>query len=415
MKKEGRLTAKDYLKSLGPGAIMAAAIIGPGTITTASTQGASYGYESLWLILIACVIAYFFQEPGTRIALGCGEDVMVGIREHLGKGWAVFLYIVILVGSIAFQAGNLSGASMALTYFFPHTSVLLWAIIVSAVALAVILMRRYGVIENINQILIVLMVIAFVVTAFTSHANWGKAAAEGFSFRIPGGNAVLALSLLATTVTPNLVLGYSAFLRKKYTAGKYDVSREIHLNNFGLGFNMAVSFLITASIIICSGTLLHPQGIKIKSAGEMALQLVPILGKFAGVFFSVGLFAAAFSSVIYQISLHNMLLPKAFHVSEDPKAKHNLGVTLLVFIVPLIIIAALGSSPTQLIITAQALNGIALPLVFILCWVLCNKKAFMGKYVNTKVQNIIFGVVTALTVLFSLNTFINSIIPKLMA
>ena len=120
MKKEGRLTAKDYLKSLGPGAIMAAAIIGPGTITTASTQGASYGYESLWLILIACVIAYFFQEPGTRIALGCGEDVMVGIREHLGKGWAVFLYIVILVGSIAFQAGNLSGASMALTYFFPH-------------------------------------------------------------------------------------------------------------------------------------------------------------------------------------------------------------------------------------------------------------------------------------------------------
>ena len=102
-------------------------------------------------------------------------------------------------------------------------------------------------------------------------------------------------------------------------------------------------------------------------------------------------------------------------MSEDPKAKHNLGVTLLVFIVPLIIIAALGSSPTQLIITAQALNGIALPLVFILCWVLCNKKAFMGKYVNTKVQNIIFGVVTALTVLFSLNTFINSIIPKLMA
>ena len=65
MKKEGRLTAKDYLKSLGPGAIMAAAIIGPGSITTASTQGASYGYESIWLILIACVIAYFFLGNNT--------------------------------------------------------------------------------------------------------------------------------------------------------------------------------------------------------------------------------------------------------------------------------------------------------------------------------------------------------------
>ena len=50
---EKKLTIKDYLKSLGPGAIMAAAIIGPGTVTTASTQGANYGYESLWLILLA--------------------------------------------------------------------------------------------------------------------------------------------------------------------------------------------------------------------------------------------------------------------------------------------------------------------------------------------------------------------------
>ena len=41
---EKKLTIKDYLKSLGPGAIMAAAIIGPGTVTTASTQGANYGY-----------------------------------------------------------------------------------------------------------------------------------------------------------------------------------------------------------------------------------------------------------------------------------------------------------------------------------------------------------------------------------
>ncbi len=63
-----KLTIKDYLKSLGPGAIMAAAIIGPGTVTTASTQGANYGYASLWLILLACVIAYFFQEPATGMS-----------------------------------------------------------------------------------------------------------------------------------------------------------------------------------------------------------------------------------------------------------------------------------------------------------------------------------------------------------
>ena len=80
---------------------------------------------------------------------------------------------------------------------------------------------------------------------------------------------------------------------------------------------------------------------------------------------------------------------------------------------PIILVALLGSSPTQLIITAQALNGVALPLVFILCWVLCNQKKFMGKYRNNIAQNIVFGAVTILTVFFALNTIINSVIPKI--
>ena len=130
-----KLTFKDYAKALGPGAIMSAAIIGPGTVTTASTQGASYGYTALWILLLACVIAYFFQEPATRISIGCKESVMVGVREHINPGVAKFLWIVLFVGSIAFQAGNLSGASMALTYFFPGTTYLLWAVVMSALAL----------------------------------------------------------------------------------------------------------------------------------------------------------------------------------------------------------------------------------------------------------------------------------------
>jgi Mn2+/Fe2+ NRAMP family transporter len=276
------------------------------------------------------------------------------------------------------------------------------------------MLKRYSIIENANQIMIILMIIAFVVTALTCGANISEMLSEGFSFNIPGNDTVLALSLLATTVTPNLVLGYSAFLRKKYTkieeGGEEDL---IKTSRFGLGFNMIITFLITSAVIICAAALLHTKGIKVTSAGQMAAILTPLLGKFAGVFFSMGLFAAAFSSVMYQISLHNMLLPKAFNVSDELNAPHNIAIMLSVFIIPIVIIAFMGSSPTELIVTAQALNGVALPLVFILCWVLCNNKDFMGKYVNSTVQNIIFGLVTALTVAFTLNTFINSVIPKL--
>lgn len=397
-----KITFKEYMASLGPGAIMAASIIGPGTVTTASTQGASYGYTSLWLILVSCVIAYFFQEPGSRIAIGLNKDMMIGIREHMGKKTAILLYVVVLVGSLAFQAGNVSGATMALTYFFPGTSAVMWAVAISAVGCIIYLANKFSLVENVNQILIILMVLAFVITAFASGPSIGDLFTEGFSFHIPGGNATLALSLLATTVCPNLVLGFSAFTLAKY--GKVDNPvRAIKMSNFGLGFNMGVAFFITSAIVVCAGTVLHPQGITISSAGEMAGQLVPILGRFAGVFFALGLFAAAFSSVLYHITLQERLLPKALGLDPNPKATHNRVITAVVLLVPILIIAISGSSPVSLIITAQALNGFALPLVFIISWKLTSDKKFMGEYVNTKIQNTIFCIVTLLTLVFSIN------------
>ena len=403
---EGKLTLKDYIKAMGPGAIMSAAIIGPGTVTTASQQGALYGFTSLWILLVACVIAYFFQEPAMRISIGCKESVMVGVREQLCPGVAKFLWIVIFVGSIAFQAGNLSGASMALEYFVPGTSNLMWAVVMSLLAFIIVMLNRYKVIENVNQVLILMMVFAFVLTAFTSGPDIGDLVTEGFSFKIPGGNAVLAVSLLATTVTPNLVLGYSAFLRKKY-ADSQTPARDIKLAKADLGLNMFVTFLITGSIIVCSATVIHPTGKEITSAADMATQLVPLLGRFAGILFSIGLWAAAISSVLYHVSIHNTLFPTAFHVDEDPKAKHNLAVVAAVVLIPVILIAFLGQSPVQLIIAAQALNGIALPMVCVICWILCNKKDLLGTYANNLRQNIVMGCVTVLTTIFALNALIS--------
>jgi len=407
----GRITVKEYIASLGPGAIMAASIIGPGTVTTASVQGASYGFTCVWLILIACIIAYFFQEPGSRVAIGKGVDIFTGVRENMGKRMSSFLYIVILIGSIAFQAGNIMGANMALTYFFPGSSTMMWTIIISIVGFSIAWTNKYSIIENINQILIVMMVVAFVVTAVSSGPSISDFFTQGFAFKIPGGNATLALSLLATTVCPNLVLGFAIFTLEKYP-NPLNRKRTIKMSNFGLGFNMVITFLITTAIVVCSATVLHPLNIKIASAGDMAGQLVPLLGRFAGVFFSLGLFAAAFSSTLYHISLHGRILPRAYGLDPDLKAKHNRLITLVIVIVPIIIIAIAGSSPVQLIITAQALNGIALPLVFIICWRLTSMKKFMGEYVNTRVQNIIFGATTLLTIVFGINA-IRGVILKL--
>lgn len=407
MKDNTTLTIKDYLKAMGPGAIMAASILGPGSVTTASVQGADYGYTSLWILLLACVIAFFYQEPAIRIAIGCKKTVLQGVREYINPQTAWFLWFIIFVGCIAYQAGNLGGASMALVYFFPETSSFFWSVLMNFCALAIVLCNQYKLIEKANHLLILMMVFAFVLTSCTSGPSVGDLVQEGFSFQIPGNNALLAISLLATTAVPHLILGYSTFLSKKYPESQQPM-KDIRLSRFDLAFNMFITFLISSSIIVCAATLIHPTGIKITSAADMAVQLEPLLGRFAGIFFSLGLWAASISSVLYHVSVHNMLFAQAFSLEDSLNTKHSKFIVAVVVAVPILIIYFFQSSPVQLIIMAQAFNGIALPMACIICWILLNKKELMGEYTNTKKQNIIMATITAITCVFALNALFSA-------
>lgn len=404
--EENKVSIKDYLKAMGPGAIMAASILGPGTVTTASVQGADYGYTSLWILLLACSIAYFIQEPATRISIACKETMISAVRKYIGSKTSKILWFIIFIGCIAYQTGNLSGASMAMVYFFPNTSSLFWSVIMNLFALGLVILNRYKIIEGINQIFIFLMVSAFVVTACISKPDVGYLVNQGFSFQVPGNNTLLALSLLATTAVPHLLLGYSTFLRKKYPDSS-ETKRDIQLARFDLAFNMCITFCITAAIIISAATLLHPAGISISSAADMSMQLEPLLGRFAGVFFAIGLWAASISSVLYHVSVHNLLFAQAFQVDESLKEKHSKIIIALVVLIPIIIIMLFQTSPVQIIIVAQALNGIALPFVCVVCWILLNKKDLMGDYINNKVQNVIMGSISIITLLFAGNAFIS--------
>lgn len=402
-----KLTIKDYVKAIGPGVIIAAAIIGPGTVTTSSVAGATYGYEALWIVILACVVSYFYQEPAIRITLRKNTALMEGVRQHVGKPASGFLLVAMIMGAIAFQAGNFTGAAMALNYFVPEVSITAWALTMTIAALVIAWLGAYTLLENINKVLIGLMVVAFVITGFVSGPSIGDLVSEGFSFRIPGGDYWMVLALLATTLPPNTVLGLSAFLKQKYASvGDRIPSRELTLSRFDLRFNMLITALITAAIVICAGAVIHPQGLEITGAGDMAIQLTPLLGRFAGVSFALGLWAAGFSSGLYQTSLAPILMNQAFGWPDDTTALRSRIIMVVTSLVPVGIIAIFDQMPIAIIITAQALNGLALPLVAGLIWLLCNKKDFLGDSINNHRQNLIYGFIMLLVTFLALRVFL---------
>lgn len=412
--QEGKesLGIKDYLSALGPGAIMAASIVGPGTVTTASVVGARYGYQAIWVLVLAAIFAYFFQEPAIRVTLLKRESLMEGIRKEVGKPASSFLYVSLLAGCIAFQAGNFTGAGMALHYIFPFLSVFGWVTTMAIAALLVCWIGVYKLFENINRVLVGLMVLSFVITAFYSGPNIGQVVREGFSFAVPGGDYILLLALLSTTMPFTIPVGLSVFLKQKYSDQAKDITgkrlgREMFLARFDLRINMIVTGLISVAIVVCAGTVLHPLGIEIKGAGDMAIQLTPLLGKFAGVLFALGLWGAGFSSGIYQISIQPPMFNDALGLADDPKARRSRILMVIAAMAPVVIVYFFSQSPVGIIVIAQFLTGLALPLITAIIWKLVRNKRYMGALVNNKMQNFVYGVIMVLVLAIAGRVFAN--------
>ena len=107
------------LRNMGPGLLVAAAFIGPGTVTTASVVGASTGYALLWALVFSIFATIILQEMSARLGVvsreGLGEALRTTFDNPLFKVVAVILVVAAIVfGNAAFEAGNIIGASLGL-------------------------------------------------------------------------------------------------------------------------------------------------------------------------------------------------------------------------------------------------------------------------------------------------------------
>ncbi len=406
-------TKKDrlyYLKAIGPAIVISAVVVGPGSVTTASTMGATYSYSLLWVVVMAAIASFFYQLPAIRITMNTGNSIMNSVYLRYGKKISLPFYCCILFGTCVFQAGNFIGAAMAMQYLLPAFSLLTWTIIMVLLGFVLVWFGKYSLLENFTKVLVFIMVAAFLFTAIGSSPNVNQVVSEGFSFKLPDNNHMLILAMVATTMVPDIPVSLSALHKKKYfdpntPEGKLLAKDKIKMARLDLIVGCIVTMTITVSIIICSAANLFPAGITVSSAQDMAAQLTPIIGKYAGVLFSLGLWAAAFSSGMFRIELMPLLYNQATGQEEDMRATRSRALMIITAAAPIIIVMLWGSAPASLIVTAQAINGILLPFICAIVWKISSDKKYLGKNANQLWFNIVYGVIFVLTLLLAIRTF----------
>lgn len=147
-------------RCIGPAIIIAASIIGPGTVTTASSTGAEYGYALLWCSVISAILAYILNEPGLRWTLKTRTTMLEGIRG-MNPVLAKVTFVALFVGALAYQTGNYLGAAMAINLLIPALSIQGALVILAVFSVIIAFVGKYKVLENVNTGLVALMMFAF--------------------------------------------------------------------------------------------------------------------------------------------------------------------------------------------------------------------------------------------------------------
>lgn len=400
------LTWKERFKAIGPGAFVAAGIIGPGTVTTFSVVGADWRYAGLWVIVVGTVIAYVFLAPALRLASVSNESLMDVTRTRISKTAAVVMFAGAFIGALAFQTGNFVGAGMAANMFLPGLTVQLWATITAFITLVIVWVGVYRLLENVMTVAVALMALAFVITAVGSAPRTNEIIVEGFQFSTLGGDWILIGALIATTVVPTGALALSSMLKRKNAESSVPPTRRLKRSQFDLRLNVIMVGLIGVAVCVTSGTVIYTGGSNVESAADMAEQLTPLLGRYAGVLFALGLFVAGITSGLYHATLQPLLLCEATGKEYDGKSSLSRGVGAFVLVVPVGLLWLFGETPVELIVTAQAVNALVLPMVAIIMAILVRKSEIFGSLRYNTVQFTAFLVVVGITLLLGLRVLI---------
>ncbi len=397
---ESSTSILDRLRNVGPGALVAAAFIGPGTVTTASVIGAEYAYLLLWTIVFSVFATMVIQEMSARLGLITQQGLGEALRKQFDSPIVSKVAIVLVVGAIgvgtaAFQTGNITGGAAGLATI-TGVEANIWGPVIGLVAGVLLFTGSYQLIEKVFISLVAVMGTAFLINAVAVRPSLPDIGG-GLIPTIPEGSALLIAGLIGTTV-----VGYNLFLHASTVQEKWSDPSDLKDAQYDTYLLVAIGGLITTSIVITAAAV-FPEGTQITDVGEMADQLEPVMGGFALTFFAVGLFAAGFTSAMSAPLAGAYATAGALGWERDLKSTRFRAIWMTILGVG-IVFSGLGFNPVQVIVLAQVFNGLLLPILAVFLIYAMNSEDLLGEYTNSTLQNVLGGIVTLVVIMIGLLT-----------
>jgi len=398
---------RNWFKNIGPATLIAAAFIGPGTVTLCSIAGVKFGFNLLWAMLLSIIATLVLQEMSARLGVvsqrGLSEVLRDQIKNPVVKILSFLLIIsAIVIGNAAYEAGNISGGVLGLSAILPNSSIDIGSfslnylnLVIGVIAFIILYIGNYKVLERILVVLVILMSLSFVITAFVTKPDIISVLKGVFIPQFPDDSLFTIIGLIGTTVVP-----YNLFLHASLVKEKWHRKEDLPLVRKDTFIALIVGGIVSMAIIISASS---SNLTSINSAIDIAKGLEPIYGSLAKYFLAIGLFAAGITSAITAPLATAYVMKGIFGWKKSLKSKRFKAVWMFILLLG-VLFSSLHIKPIEIIKFAQIANGILLPVISgFLLWIM-NKKEVLGKYSNNLTQNILGFIILGVTIFLGLKS-----------
>ena len=381
-----------HLKHVGPGLVIAATGLGAGDLIAASVAGAKFGTTILWAAVLGAIMKYVMNEGLTRWQLATGTTLLEGWVQRLPKFISIYFFIYLLAWSFIVAGALIAGTGLAAHALFPELSVEQWGIFHSLLALVLVLVGRYTLLEHLMKLFMGLMLLVVIICAFLVAPGMSDIFSGLLVPSVPEGSILFIFGVIGGVGGSVTLLCYGYWIRER----DWNQPQDLPRSRVDLTVAYVLTGLFGVAIMIISASV-SPD---VMTGPDMALGVANRLEEVAGPFgkwcFLIGFWCAVFSSMlgVWQgipylfadfIQQYAWQPEKPLRVNTRSTAYR--GYLAYLALPPMLLL--LAGKPVWLVIAYAVAGAFFMPLLCVLLLLLNNRRSLLGDLKNGLLTNLV--------------------------
>lgn len=367
---------RSLLPLMGPAVVASVAYVDPGNYVANIQAGARYGYALLWVVVVANLIAMFFQAQAARLGIVTGRNLAELSRDRFSTPVTMAMWLLTEAAAMATDLAEFIGGAVGLSLLL-HVGLLVGMSTMGVLTLLLLNMQKRGFrpLEIVIAGLVAAISISYLGELLIAPADWGAVLYHSVVPSIPDPAAItLCIGLVGATVMPHAIYLHSSLTQNRVVLhNDTERARMVRFSNREVVFALTIAGLVNMAMVVMAACF-HGNHAEIDSLEGAYHTLTPLLGRAAALIFLISLLASGLSSSLVA-TMAGQVVMQGFVGFRIP-----IWIRRLVTMLPSFIVIALGANVTSALLWSQVVLSFVLPLPMITLLMISRDQRVMGRF-----------------------------------